>query len=1087
MPVTNNEIMLTDRSMIVSKTDTKGILTYINRDFLDISGFTEAELIGQPHSIVRHPDMPEEAFADLWKSLQQGKPWSGFVKNRCKNGDYYWVFANATPIVENNAVVGYMSVRTMPTREQVAAVGAAYRLFKEGRAKGLRIENGAVVKDTLMGRLNVFKHMTIKNRLTAVIGILSVALLIIGGLGLFGMKKADDALKTVYEDRVIALDQLTDIRSLLLKNRILIAASMVDATPEVNDKKVVSMVLKTDTIEKSAEELTKNREKIDELWKKYLATYLTPEEKVLADKFLESRGKFVTEGLTPTVAALKAKNYEEAKRLITAKIRPLFEVVDADIDALASYQTDVAKVESEAAAKRYEMTRNISVTLIALGLLLAIWLGRSLIIAILRPLEHAIDIFGQLAQGNYTSQIHVEHEDEIGKVLNAMRSMQTRLGFEVAEVTRVANESLRIKIALDNVSTGVMIADSERNIIYVNGSVTKLLKGAEEAIRKQLPSFNADKLIGVNIDGFHKNPAHQAQMLATLSSTYVAKIEIGGRTLQVTANPVIDDKSNRLGAVAEWVDMTESLAAQEREQRMANENLRVRIALDNVATNVMIADNDLNIIYMNKSVVAMLKNAEADLRKVLPSFNVAGLQGANIDQFHKNPAHQRNMLATFTSNYKTEITVGPRTFALSANPVINEQGERLGAVVEWLDRTIEIGVEREVAGLVEAAVMGDFSRRADLSGKEGFFLALAEGMNKLMDTSEVGLNEVVRVLGALSKGDLTETITNEYFGTFGQLKDDSNQTVESLKTLIGEIKTAVDSISTASKEIAAGNTDLSQRTEEQASSLEETASSMEELSSTVKQNAENAKQANQLAAAASTVAVKGGSVVGEVVSTMASINESSRKIVDIISVIDGIAFQTNILALNAAVEAARAGEQGRGFAVVASEVRNLAQRSAAAAKEIKQLISDSVEKVEDGTKQVEEAGKTMEEIVTSVKRVTDIMAEIAAASAEQSSGIEQVNQAITQMDEVTQQNAALVEEAAAAAESLEEQSNGLAESVSVFKLDDSSVSGGRRAARAAVAAPAKRPALGKPAAAAPAKRAPKPPKAGDDGEEWEEF
>jgi methyl-accepting chemotaxis protein len=486
----------------------------------------------------------------------------------------------------------------------------------------------------------------------------------------------------------------------------------------------------------------------------------------------------------------------------------------------------------------------------------------------------------------------------------------------------------------------------------------------------------------------------------------------------------------------------------------------------------------------------MLSNAEDDLRKVLPSFSVAKLMGSNIDQFHKNPAHQKSLLATFTSNYRTQITVGPRTFALSANPVINDKGERLGSVVEWNDRTIEVAVEQEIAALVEAAVMGDFSRRIELSGKSGFFRALGEGMNKLMDTSENGLKEVVRVLGALSRGDLTEIITDEYFGTFGQLKDDSNATVESLKDLISGIKSSVDSITTAAKEIAAGNTDLSQRTEEQASSLEETASSMEELASTVKQNAENARQANQLASAASAVAVKGGAVVGEVVNTMSAINESSRKIVDIISVIDGIAFQTNILALNAAVEAARAGEQGRGFAVVAAEVRNLAQRSAAAAKEIKQLISDSVEKVEGGTKQVEQAGQTMEEIVTSVKRVTDIMAEIAAASAEQSSGIDQVNQAVTQMDEVTQQNAALVEQAAAAAESLEELATGLADSVSVFKLDNN---GGaskvrRLAASTRVAAPARVktiPAPTKPAAK-PAS-SPKPQKIPSDGEDWEEF
>jgi len=298
----------------------------------------------------------------------------------------------------------------------------------------------------------------------------------------------------------------------------------------------------------------------------------------------------------------------------------------------------------------------------------------------------------------------------------------------------------------------------------------------------------------------------------------------------------------------------------------------------------------------------------------------------------------------------------------------------------------------------------------------------------------MGVNDMARVLGALAKGDLTETVIKEYTGSFKQVKVDANAAVEQLNTIMAQIRDATGAIDSAAAEIASGNSDLSQRTEEQASSLEETASSMEELTSTVKQNAENAKQANQLAASASEVAIKGGSVVTEVVTTMSAITESSKKIVDIISVIDGIAFQTNILALNAAVEAARAGEQGRGFAVVASEVRNLAQRSAAAAKEIKTLINDSVEKVGVGSKLVESAGKTMEEIVGSVKRVTDIMSEITAASQEQSSGIEQVNTAITQMDQVTQQNAALVEEAAAAAESMQEQAQALVHAVGTFKL-----------------------------------------------------
>jgi methyl-accepting chemotaxis protein len=360
---------------------------------------------------------------------------------------------------------------------------------------------------------------------------------------------------------------------------------------------------------------------------------------------------------------------------------------------------------------------------------------------------------------------------------------------------------------------------------------------------------------------------------------------------------------------------------------------------------------------------------------------------------------------------------------------IKDFGRELSGVGETLDSIIG-GVKTSV----DAAAKGDFSTRLSTAEQRGMYKELGENLNRLMDVSSTVLNEVVRVLGALAKGDLTETITNHYDGTFGQLKDDSNETVASLTRTVTEIKEAADVVSTSAREISAGNGDLSQRTEEQAASLEETAASMEELTATVHQNAENARQANQLAIGASSIAIKGGQVVGEVVETMAAINESGKKIVDIISVIDGIAFQTNILALNAAVEAARAGEQGRGFAVVAGEVRTLAQRSAAAAKEIKALIGDSVEKTNNGTRLVAHAGETMAEIVDSVKRVTDIMSAIAAASLQQGSGIGQVNEAVAQMDKVTQQNAALVEQIAASAMALEERSRELVESVAFFTL-----------------------------------------------------
>jgi len=345
-------------------------------------------------------------------------------------------------------------------------------------------------------------------------------------------------------------------------------------------------------------------------------------------------------------------------------------------------------------------------------------------------------------------------------------------------------------------------------------------------------------------------------------------------------------------------------------------------------------------------------------------------------------------------------------------------------------------INAEIKQLASAAAAGDFSRRGDAQRFDHDFRLMLENLNAMMAVSDDNLGKLSQLLSAIAEGDLTARMHGDYQGVFARMRDDANTTVAQLTQIVGQIQGSASSITLAAGEIASGNSDLSRRTEQQAANLEETAASMEELTSTVRQNAEHARQANQLAIGAQSVASQGGSVVGQVVSTMSAIEASSKKIAEIISVIDGIAFQTNILALNAAVEAARAGEQGRGFAVVASEVRTLAQRSAAAAKEIKGLIDDSVGKVNDGSALVHKAGATMGEIVASVQRVTDIMAEISAASQEQSAGIEQVNQTVVQMDETTQQNAALVEEATAAARAMEDQASQLADAVAIFRLDN---------------------------------------------------
>ncbi len=521
LPVSNTEYPIGDNTLILSTTDTKGRITHVNQTFLEVSGFSEDELIGKAHNIVRHPDMPPEAFSDLWKTLQAGKPWTGLVKNRRKNGDFYWVLGNATPLIENGNVVGYLSVRTKPSRQLVEKIAPIYRQILDGKAKNLKIENGGVVRIDFFGNISALSQMTLGKR---------------------------------------------------------------------------------------------------------IALYLS----------------------LPTLLLLSA-------------------------------------------------------------------------------------------------------------------------------------------------------------------------------------------------------------------------------------------------AGAGWWGLTQA------------------------------------------------------------------------------------------------------------------------TVIPWLINFISV---TGISGVLLMCVVGFLIRQNTLKP----------------------LNKAIEISNTLAAGDLQTRITNEYSDEFSVLIKSLTQMGINLRATVSDIRNSAESVRQASSEIASGNLDLSQRTEEQASSLEETASSMEELTSTVKQNADNARQANQLSASASSIALKGGQMMNNVVHTMSSISDSSNKIASIINVINSIAFQTNILALNAAVEAARAGEQGRGFAVVATEVRNLAQRSAAAAKEIKCLIDDSVEKVENGTKLVDAAGKTMEEIVSSIKHVADIMSEITAASQEQSSGIEQVNQAIMQMDDVTQQNAALVEEAAASAESLENQAKDLAGAISIFKV-----------------------------------------------------
>ncbi len=726
MPVTDKEVLMNPGTILVTRTNLKGVITYANEAFIEISGFTKDELVGKNHNVVRHPDMPTAAFEDLWMCCKAGMPWTAPVKNRTKTGDFYWVEANVTPVYKNGRVHEYLSVRYAPSRKQIDAAEDLYQ------------------------QLN--------------------------------------ANKTEIRPKGLAL-WLKNLKEMNLGVKAFIA----------------------------------------------LIGFLLPAGYLMLQLFQA--------GNIPALAG---------------------------VALLAAFATILG----------YRMVQDFR-----------------------GALEKAIVTCYQLADGEYRNTIELNRNDQVGDFYRALYGMQVKLNGDLSETLEVGSAATRIKQALDNVSSCVMVADNNLDIIYTNATVTE-----------------------------------------------------------------------------------------------------------------------------------MFKNAEADIRTAIPGFNADALLGANIDQFHKTPAHQRGLVAGLNSTLKSSLEIGGRHMDFVANPVTNDEGERIGTVVEWLDRTHEVKIEREIEGIVESVKAGQLDKRIEMADKEGFFEKLSGGINELTDVIDSAFEDVSSTMQSVATGDLTNRITSDYQGTYLECKNSINASIDKIAEIVGQVNESAGFINNSSQEIASGNNNLSQRAEQQAANLEETASSMEELTSTVKNNADNAQQANQVATTARQLAEKGGDVVTSAVSAMQEINESSNKIAEIIGVIDEIAFQTNLLALNASVEAARAGEQGRGFSVVATEVRNLAQRSATAAKESKELIQTSVQKVRSGTEFVNETGRALTEIVSGVKKVGDIVSEIAAASAEQSQGIEQVNQAVSQMDEITQQNAALAEQASAASVSMSEQSNNMTQLLSFFKV-----------------------------------------------------
>jgi methyl-accepting chemotaxis protein len=1074
LPVTSNEVVLAETTTIVSKTDLQGRITYVNKDFLDISGFTEAELIGEPHNIVRHPDMPPEAFQDMWRDLKAGRPWVGYVKNRCKNGDYYWVEAHAAPVWENNAMTGYMSVRRKASGDKVEAAGKVYRQLREGKASGIRVLHGWVSSSGAIARLRKrFSDASVSTKL-AVISTLIAALVLgagatwlgsyAGGIletnGLNVLIRDVGLIRSMVELKVDGLRQET-----IQLNRAFDGMFHDGLTLEGSDAAPVLRHGKTEVVNGRTEEVdefSKQTGSVATVFVRKGDDFLRITTSVKKDNGERAVGTMLGADHPARSALLEGKAWSGALTLFN---RPYFtsynpvkgkngQVIGATFvgldmgTALESLKKQVKATKVGDTGYYYMLDGNP---------------GKGYGNLIIHPAKEGT---------NLLTAKDASGREFIREILEKKQGT-IRYPWMNAEL---GDKSPREKVVSFETIPGVNWVIAGGTYIdefeFLARRIQELV--ALGGVGMLLILLVAIYLIVTRLILVPINRDVLPTFRALSAGKYDTPLDVGGNDEIGRVRQGLETMQNRLGF--EVADA----------KRQADEMTRIKIALDSVSTPVRIADPAGQVIYANHALVEILRRIEPRLKAQNPAFSVDGFVGSSIGNLYADPEAALKRLAGLNSTTDTIMDIGGRTYRVVTSPVFNAGGERLGSVGEWQDRTDQLIVEKEISDIVAGALRGDFVTRLSLDGKEGFFKQLAEGLNQLSEVTQTGLTDVARVLQRVAAGDLTQKIDAEYEGIFGQLKDDTNSTIERLREVVGRIKEATEAINTASQEIAAGNQDLSSRTEEQASSLEETSSAMEELNATVKQNAENARQANELAKTSNAGVVKGGQVVKQVVVTMGEIQTSSKKISDIIGVIDSIAFQTNILALNAAVEAARAGEQGRGFAVVATEVRNLAQRSATAAKEIKTLIAESVDKVESGAKLVHEAGVTMDEVVTSFQQVASLVTEIASASREQSSGIEQTTQAVSQMDEVTQQNAALVEQAAAAAESLEEQARGLVQTVSMFKLAEG---GGR----SMMPAPALRDATprqlggGRPQARPTGAKKIAPPHLADAGEQWEEF